>query len=137
MRSWRHLVAPVIFPATAALFGCDSGGTECVCSAAGITVTLPKSLAGLLTQAATSGAACQAAVVDPPPVASVRATVFHIEPVQPGPCHIDLFFRDGTTFSEDFTIIQATGCCGGLRTAPPGAAEVSVPPPSDAGGTDD
>ncbi len=137
MRLGRHFVVQVMVSATAALPACDSGGTECTCSAAGLTVNVPQALAGQVTQIATSGKACADAAVDPPPGATPATAVFHVEPTQAGPCTLDIFFRDGTTFSDDLTVVETSGCCAGLRTSPPGAAAVDVPAPSDAGVADD
>ncbi len=137
MRPRRHIVVGVVVSATAALAACDSGGTECQCSAAGLTVDLPQSLAGQVTQIATSGQACADAAIDPTPGSSVVTTVFRIEPTHPGPCGLDIYFSDGTTFSDDLTVVQTTGCCAGLRTSPPGAATIGVPAPYDAGAWDD
>jgi hypothetical protein len=134
MRLERHVVVQVMVSVTTALSACDSGGTECDCSAAGISVNLPQALAGQVTQIATSGEACAEAVISPAPDAAPTATVFHVAPTEAGPCSIDIFFRDGTTFSDDLTVVETTGCCGGFRTTPPGAAQIGVPAPGDAGG---
>jgi hypothetical protein len=114
------------------LAACDSGGTECVCPSAGLTVSLPSPLVGQVTTITGSGLACADAAVAPAPTPHVTATSFHIEPTQPGMCQIDLSFTDGTTFSDQLTVVETTGCCAGLRTSPLGAAQIDVPPPGDA-----
>jgi len=112
--------------------GCDSGGTECQCGAAGLTVSIPSGLATDVYSIVPIGLACTNAVVDPTPGPNVRAAQYHVTPTQTGPCHLDIDLTDGTTFSDDVVVIQTTGCCAGLRTDPPGAAEITVPPPIDA-----
>jgi hypothetical protein len=133
--SLRQALA-LTFLAFAAVVGCDSGGTECECPSVGLTVNLPAPLAGELTAIEPSGLACTGARVIPARGADVAPTQFQIEPTTTGPCHLDILFTDGTVFSDDVTVIQTTGCCAGLRTEPPGAAEIDVPPPLD-GAIDD
>jgi hypothetical protein len=117
--------------------GCDGGGTECACSSAGITVSLPSQLVGQLQQVVASGPACQGATVSPSVNAGTHATTFHIDPVQPGSCQLELYFGDGTSFSDELTVVESSGCCGGLRTSPPGAADIGVPASREAGATGD
>jgi len=116
-----------------ALASCDSGGTECACPAAGLTVNIPRALAGDVTAIMPSGLACTDASVDPTPAAGRAAAVYRVAPTQAGPCGIDILFSDGTTFSDDVTVVETTGCCAGLRTSPASAAEIDVPAPGDAG----
>ena len=136
MRLRHHLLLLVALAAVALsgpLVACDGGGTECECGAAGLTVTLPAALVGQLTSIAPSGPACTGATVNPPPARAGSAASFQVEPTRPGACHVDLYFSDGTTFSDDVTVVETTGCCAGLRTTPPGAADIAVPAPLDAG----
>jgi hypothetical protein len=126
----RQAIALTVL-ALLAVLGCDSGGTECECPSVGLTVNLPAVLAGELTSIEPSGLACTAARVIPIGGPDVTPNQFHVEPTTTGPCHLDILFTDGTVFSDDLTVIQTTGCCAGLRTEPPGAAEIDVPPPLD------
>ena len=138
-QAWCLLTLAIGVPA--GLLGCDSGGTECECPVAGLTVNVPSPLGAGVTSITPSGVACTGAAVSPAPGPNVTATQFHIEPRQTGPCHIDILFADGTTFDDDLTVIQTTGCCAGFHTDPPGAADIDVPPPldgaADDSGTDD
>jgi hypothetical protein len=120
--------------ALALVVACDSGGTECVCPSTGLTATLPASLAGEVLAIQTSGAACATVTVEPSADAAAfaSAAVLHLAPTQPGPCHLELDFRDGTTFATDVTVVETTGCCAGLHTSPIGAAQIDVPSPPDA-----
>ncbi len=120
----------------AVLAACDSGGTECECPAAGLTVNVPLPLAREVTAITPSDLACTGATIDPDPSTVHNAKVFHVTPTQAGPCQIEIFFSDGTTFSDQLTVVETTGCCAGLRTSPLGAAEIDVPPPEDAGAED-
>jgi hypothetical protein len=113
-----------------AVAGCDSGATEYMCSSEGLTVNIPEALSGDVLSIAPSGLACTGAVVAPTPTLSVAVTQYHVTLTQTGPCHLDIDFTDGTTFSDDLVVIQTTGC--GLGTEPPGAADIDVPPPLDA-----
>jgi len=113
--------------------GCDSGGTECLCPSAGLTVNLPDTLAAKVVSITPSGLACSDAGIVPTPGPSTSST-YRIAPAQPGQCQIDIQFSDGTTFSDELTVVETTGCCAGLHTAPTGAAEIDVPAPEDAGG---
>ena len=116
-----------------ALAACDSGGTECVCPSAGLTVNIPEVLVGHVVSIEPSGLACAGAIVKPTPGSGVSASLFQVLPTQTGPCSLDIIFQDGTTFSDELTVVQTTGCCAGLRTTPPEAAEIDVPSPSDGG----
>ena len=133
-KAWCLLSVTLL--AHAGLSGCDSGGTECACPVAGLTVDVPQVLASGVTAITPSGLACQGAAVTPTPGPNVVATQFHIEPRQTGPCQIDVLFADGTTFEDDLTVIETTGCCAGFRTDPPGAADIAVPAPFDAASVD-
>jgi hypothetical protein len=117
----------------ALLSACDSGGTECACLAAGLTVNVPRPLASAIVAITPTGLACSHASIVPNPATVHDATVFTIEPTQPGPCQIEIQFTDGTTFSDELTVVETTGCCAGLRTSPSGAAQIDVPAPGDAG----
>jgi hypothetical protein len=96
-----------------------------------LTVNVPEALASGVLSITPTGMACMGAAVSPTPGAKVAATQFHIEPRQTGPCHLDILFTDGTAFDDEVTVIETTGCCAGLRTDPPGAADIDVPPPLD------
>jgi hypothetical protein len=97
-----------------------------------LTVSIPSALATEVLSIVPSGLACTNAVVDPNPAPSRSALEYHVSPNQTGPCHLDIDFTDGTTFSDDVVVIQTTGCCAALRTDPPGAADIAVPSPIDA-----
>jgi hypothetical protein len=130
MREGRRLLRLTPLVIGFAVAGCDSGPTEYKCFSAGLTVNIPAALSGEVISVAPSGLACADAVVAPTPAPSVAVTQYHVTLTQTGPCHLDIDFTDGTTFSDDLVVIQTTGC--GLGTEPPGAADIDVPPPVDA-----
>ena len=127
------LVVLALFAVSGGFLACDSGGTECVCPSTGLTVSLPSALIGGVTAIQLSGLACADGGVSPDPVPESPAQTFHITPTQPGQCQIDILLADGTTVSDNLTVVETTGCCAGLRTSPTGAAEIDVPAPEDAG----
>lgn len=121
------------FARSSAFLACDSGGTECVCPSTGLTVNLPSALIGGVTGIQLSGLACADGGVSPDPVPQSPAQSFHVTPTQPGQCQIDILLTDGTTVSDNLTVVETTGCCSGLRTSPTGAADIDVPAPPEAG----
>lgn len=125
-------LALALVGASALFCDCDSGGTECVCPAVGLTVTLPTSLAGGVAVFTPSGAACQGAKVTCSSSNAASCASYRVTPVAAGDCLLTLDFNDGTSFTDDLTVVSTTGCCAGLRADPPSAADIDVPSP-DAG----
>jgi hypothetical protein len=113
--------------------GCDSGATECACPATGLTVNLPPGLAGGVVAWSVSGEACTGARVTCTSDSATSCTTYHVAPAQAGACSVGIDFANGTSFTDDVTVVSTGGCCAGLRADPPSAGEIDVPAPVDAG----
>ena len=116
--------------ALAPVGGCGSSGATCDCADPAITVHVPADVAASVTSVALSGAGCTG-VTAAPTNQTNGGTAYAFTANGIGTCTIDVVFASGTSFSDDLTIVQQTGCCAGFYASPVSAADVEV---SGAGG---
>jgi hypothetical protein len=112
--------------------GCSSSGATCDCTDPAITIHVPEDVAASVTSVSLSGAGC-AGLTATPTNQTNGGTAYSFTANGIGTCTIDVAFASGTSFSDDLTIVQQTGCCAGFYASPVSAADVDVPEPGDAG----
>ncbi len=112
--------------------GCSSSGATCDCTDPAITVHIPGDIAASVSSVNLSGAGCSGATATATNQTN-GGTAYSFNASGIGTCTIDVVFANGTSFSDDLTIVQQTGCCAGFYASPVSAADVDVPEPGDAG----
>jgi 2-phospho-L-lactate guanylyltransferase (CobY/MobA/RfbA family) len=112
--------------------GCGSSGATCDCADPAITVHVPSDVAASVTSVTLSGAGCTGVTAAPTNQIN-GGTSYAFTANGIGTCTIDVTFASGTSFSDDLSIVQQTGCCTGFYASPVSAADVEVPEPGDAG----
>jgi len=117
-----------------ALAGCSSSKTQCDCVDRAIFVRVPPERAPSVIDVTPSGTACpmsKPTCVEGEASACLR---WRVGPTASGFCHVDVDFAMGAPrFSADARVVPGSGCCGGLVTDPPSAADIDVPSASDGG----
>jgi hypothetical protein len=94
-----------------------------------VTLNVPPESAAAITTVMTSGAACTSAKQSCEKQAPTGGcSTLLIVPQQPGTCHVEVDFADGTVFVADVPIVEMSGCCAGLYAHPPSAGQIDVPP---------
>jgi hypothetical protein len=134
LREWLGVCPCLLAACSFATVGCDSGGTECSCRPAGLSLQICAALADEVQEIQLSGTGCATAsksIVDGG--AEGGWTVYDIQPNQTGQCGLEVFFKNGLTFAAgDLTIDHGPGCCTGLYPDPLAASEIQACPETDA-----
>jgi hypothetical protein len=139
LREWLGLCPCLLAACSLATAGCDPGGTECACRPTGLSLQICSDLDDQVQEIELTGSACSTAsrrIVD----AAVEGggTTYDIQPKHAGQCSIEVFFKNGLTFSANappnppLVIDQGPGCCSGLYPDPLGAGVIQVCPEADA-----
>jgi hypothetical protein len=139
LREWFGVGPGLLFACSFATAGCDPGAAECSCHPTGLLLQICPDLAQQVQQIELTGTACATAtrrVVD----ASAEGgwTRYDIQPSQTGSCSVEVFFKNGLTFTANadpspLTIIRGPGCCSsGLYPDPLSAGDIQACPQSDA-----
>jgi len=138
LREWFGACPGLLFACSFATAGCDPGATECSCRPTGLLLQICPDLAPQVQQIELTGSACATAtrrIVDAG--AEGGWTSYDIQPQVPGQCTVEVFFKNGLTFTANgqpnpLNITRGPGCCTGLYPDPLSAAEIQACPQSDA-----
>jgi hypothetical protein len=132
-REWLGVGPCLLAACSFATVGCDPGGTECSCRPTGLSLQICPALADEVQEIQLSMACSTASKSIVDGGAEGGWTVYDIQPDQTGACSLEVFFKNGLTFTAgDITIDHGPGCCSGLYPDPLGASEIQACPETDA-----
>ena len=138
LREWFGDGPGLLFACSFVTAGCDPGGAECSCHPPGLLLQICPDLAHQVQQIELTGSACATAtrrLVDA--AAEGGWTSYDIQPSQAGQCTVEVFFKNGLTFTANaepnpLNIIPGPGCCKGLYPDPLSAGDIQACPQADA-----